>query len=54
MKIYLAGYMNKKVIEKCIAWRKQIRLHYENWKDKDKKENKELYNIIQKLKNLKE
>jgi len=32
MTVYLAGYINGSVIEECIAWRKKIRLHYENWK----------------------
>ena len=30
--IYLAGYIQGIVIEKCIAWRKQIRKHYDDWK----------------------
>lgn len=32
MTVYLAGYINGSVLEECIAWRKKIRLHYENWK----------------------
>ena len=32
MKIYLAGFINGTVLDKCIAWRKQIREHYENYK----------------------
>jgi nucleoside 2-deoxyribosyltransferase len=32
MKIYLAGFIQGTVIDKCIAWRKQIRDHYDNWK----------------------
>jgi len=33
LKIYLAGYMSGSCLDKCLAWRKQIRDHYGNWKD---------------------
>jgi hypothetical protein len=36
MKIYLAGYINGKVIDKCVGWRKQVREYYENWKGKER------------------
>jgi len=36
MKIYLAGYINDKVLDKCIRWRKKIRDYYDNWKGKEK------------------
>jgi len=32
MKAYLAGYIQGSVIEQCIAWRKKIRDHYNNWR----------------------
>jgi len=32
-KVYLAGYIQGDMIDKCSAWRKDIRKHYENWKD---------------------
>jgi nucleoside 2-deoxyribosyltransferase len=32
MSIYLVGYIHGKVIDKCMAWRKKIRDHYDNWK----------------------
>ena len=32
MKVYLAGLIQGSVIDKCIAWRKQIVTHYSNWK----------------------
>jgi len=36
IKIYLAGYISGEKIEECIAWRKKIREHYDNWKGKEK------------------
>lgn len=30
--VYLAGYMSGEKLEQCLAWRKQIREHYSNWK----------------------
>jgi len=32
LSIYLAGYIQGEVIEQCVAWRKRIREHYDNWK----------------------
>ena len=32
MSVYLAGYIEKSVIDQCIAWRKKIRTTYDNWK----------------------
>lgn len=32
IKVYLAGYIQKSVIEECKAWRKKIREHYTKWK----------------------
>jgi len=32
MNIYLVGYISGAKIEQCIAWRKRIREHYDNWK----------------------
>jgi nucleoside 2-deoxyribosyltransferase len=32
LKIYLAGYMSGSCLDECLAWRKQIREHYGNWK----------------------
>lgn len=32
MKIYLVGYIQGTVIDKCVEWRKRIREHYDNWK----------------------
>jgi nucleoside 2-deoxyribosyltransferase len=37
MKIYLAGYIQGKVIEECISWRKKLRQHYDNWKGENKR-----------------
>ena len=36
MKIYLAGFIHGAKIEQCIAWRKRIREHYDNWKGKER------------------
>jgi hypothetical protein len=33
--VYLAGYINGKVLNECISWRKKIVDHYENWKGKE-------------------
>lgn len=35
-KIYLAGYISEKKLDKCLAWRQQIRKYYENWKGKER------------------
>ena len=35
-KCYLAGYIQGNKIKECIAWRKRIRDHYENWKGKER------------------
>jgi len=32
MTVYLAGYIQGAVLEKCREWRLKIRNHYENWK----------------------
>lgn len=32
MKVYLAGYIHGEVLDKCVAWRKQIRDFYEHYK----------------------
>lgn len=31
MNVYLAGYIQGSVIEKCVEWRKKIRNTYDNW-----------------------
>lgn len=36
MKIYLAGIIDGKQIDKCKAWRNEIIQHYTNWKDTGK------------------
>jgi len=36
LKVYLAGYMSEKVLTECLAWRKQIVTHYNNWKGHEK------------------
>ncbi len=36
MKVYLAGFIQGACIDKCTAWRKQIREFYSNWKDTGK------------------
>lgn len=33
MYVYLAGYMSGEKLKQCIAWRKEIRHFYKNWKD---------------------
>jgi hypothetical protein len=33
MSIYLVGYIQGRVIDQCVAWRKRIRDHYDNWKE---------------------
>ena len=30
--VYLAGYINGKVLDQCVSWRKKIVNYYENWK----------------------
>jgi hypothetical protein len=32
MKVYLSGYINGKMIERCAEWRKKLRDHYDHWK----------------------
>lgn len=32
MRIYLAGFINNEVMDQCIAWRKNLRNHYHNYK----------------------
>ena len=32
MKVYLSGFINGNVIDKCTDWRKKIRSHYDHWK----------------------
>jgi len=36
MKVYLAGFIQESKIKECIAWRKCIRDHYDNWKGKER------------------
>ncbi len=36
MKIYLAGYIQREVLDLCIAWRRQIIDHYNDWKGHEK------------------
>ena len=32
MYVYLAGYMSGEKLKQCLAWRREIRKHYGNWK----------------------
>ncbi len=36
MKVYLAGYISGNVMDQCVAWRKQICDHYNNWKGQER------------------
>jgi hypothetical protein len=33
--VYLAGYINSRVIQDCVSWRKKIVDYYENWKGRE-------------------
>jgi len=35
LKIYLAGYIQGRVINQCTEWRKKVREHYDHWKKQE-------------------
>jgi len=43
MKVYLAGFIQGTKLEECVAWRKRIREHYDNWKTTLDNDDKKLF-----------